>query len=160
RWIGRISPPGVVAYHETDSLSVWNSGNAAFRRSWEWGYRLTHPNESPVRDRTGYTSMPGGRGGRVGTLGGFGLAVSRSSPHPRQAVALIRFLIARELRSKADPSHPESGAEPQLYDLPQILQVYAPSRQPSQQSSRLVRRPSNVTGHAYEDVSRAYFQAV
>src|SRR5262245_14971807 len=160
RWIGRISPSGVVAYRETDSLNVWDSGNAAFRRSWQWGYRLTHPHESPVRDRTGYTSIPGGRGGRVGTLGGYGLAVSRSSAHPREAVALIRFLIASELRSKADPSYPEPVAEPQLYDLPQFLQSYAPSHQPSQQSIRLVSRPSNVTGHAYKDVTQAYFQAM
>jgi trehalose/maltose transport system substrate-binding protein len=96
----------------------------------------------------------------VGTLGGYGLAVSRTSAHPREAVALIRFLIARELRSKADLSHPEPGAEPQLYELPQILQAYAPSPQLSQRSSRLVTRPSNVTGYAYEDVTQAYFQAV
>ena len=160
RWIGWISPPGVVAYHETDSLNLWDSGNAAFRRSWEWGYRLTHRRESPVRDRTGYTSMPGGRGGRVGTLGGYGLAVPRSSAHPREAVALIRFLIARELQSKADPPHPEPAAGPQLYGLPQILQAYAASPQLSQQSSQLVSRPSNITGRAYEDVSQAYFQAV
>src|SRR5215831_5093604 len=159
-WIGRISPPGVVAYRETDSLNVWNSGNAAFMRSWEWGYRLTHPHESPVRGSTGYTSMPGGSGGRAGTLGGYGLAVSRSSTHSREAVALIRFLIGRELRSKADPPDPQPAAEPQLYDLPQILQAYAPSHQLSQQSSRLVSRPSNVTGDAYDGVTRAYFQAV
>src|SRR5262245_7428633 len=138
RWIGRISPPGVVAYHETDSLSVWNSGNAAFRRSWQWGYRLTHPHESPVRDRTGYTSIPGGRGGRVGTLGGYGLAVSRSSAHPREAIALIRSLIAGELRSRADPSHPEPALDSRLYDLPQTLQAYATSHQLSHQTSRLV----------------------
>jgi trehalose/maltose transport system substrate-binding protein len=160
RWIGRISPPAVVAYRETDSLNLWNSGNAAFRRSWEWGYRLTHVNESPVRDRTGYTSMPGSRGGRVATLGGFGLAISRSSSHPREAVALIRFLVGRERRSKADPSQPKPAAGAQLYHLPQILQAYAPSPQFSQQSSRLVSRPSNVTGQAYEDVNQAYIQAV
>ena len=96
----------------------------------------------------------------MGTLGGYGLAVSRSSNHPREAVALIRFLIARELRSKADPSYAERAAELHLYDLPQILQVYAPSPQLSQQSSRLVSRPSNVTGHAYKDVTQAYFQAM
>src|SRR5499425_3059598 len=128
RWIGRISPPAVVAYRETDSLNVWDSGNAAFMRGWQWGYRLTHPHESPVRDRTGYTSIPGGRGGRVGTLGGYGLAVPRSSAHPQEAVALIRFLVARELRSNTDPSHPEPAAGLQLYDLPQVLQAYAPSR--------------------------------
>src|SRR5215813_13800163 len=44
-WIGWISPPGVLAYQDTDSLNVWDSGNAAFRRSWEWGYSLSHPGE-------------------------------------------------------------------------------------------------------------------
>jgi len=104
--------------------------------------------------------MPGGSAVRVGTLGGYGLAVSRSSTHPREAVALIRFLVASELRSKADPSYAERAAELHLYDLPQILQSYAHSSQLSQQNSRLVSRPSNVTGHSYEDVTQAYFQAV
>ena len=94
------------------------------------------------------------------TLGGYGLAVSRSSAHPREAAALIRFLIARELQSKADRAHPEPAAGPQLYDLPHILQAYAPSPQLTQQSGRLVSRPSNVTGRAYEDVTQAYFQKV
>jgi trehalose/maltose transport system substrate-binding protein len=160
RWIGRISPRAVLAYRETDSVNVWESGNAAFLRIWAVGDRLLHPHESPVADKTGYTSMPGGRGGRVGTLGGYGLAVSRYSAHPQEAVALIRFLLARELQSKAGPSHPESAADPQLYDLPQVLQAYAPSHQLSQQRSGLVNRPSNVTGHAYEDVTQAYIQAV
>src|SRR5262249_33723236 len=160
RWIGWISPPGVVAYHQTDSLNVWDSGNAAFRRGWEWGYSLTHPRESPIRDRTGYTSMPGGRGGRVGTLGGFGLAISRPSAHPREAIALIRFLITTELQSTADRAYLEPAAGPQLYEVPQILQAYAPSPQLRQQSNRLLSRPSNVTGHAYEDVTQAYIEAV
>ena len=160
RWIGKISPPAVVAYRETDSLNVWNSGNAAFMRSWEWGHRLTHPSESAVRGRTGYTSMPGGRAGRVGALGGYGLAVSRSSPHPREAVALIRFLMDSEQQSKVDSSHPEPAAVPQLFDLPQILQAYAHSPQLSQQKTRLVSRPSNVSGRAYEDVTQAYVRAV
>src|SRR5262245_3866879 len=138
RWIGRISPPSVVAYRETDSLNVWDSGNAAFMRSWQWGYRLTHPHESPVRDKTGYTSIPGGPGGRVGILGGYGLADSKTSAHPREAVALIRFLIARELQSKPNASNPPPAPELKLYDLPQTLQAYATSHQLSHQTSRLV----------------------
>ena len=158
-WVGSISPPGVVAYRETDSLNVWESGNAAFMRSWQWRYRLTHPRESPMRDKTGYTSMPAGREGRADTLGGYGLAVSRSSAHPQEAIALIRFLVAQEQQSRADLDH-GPVVEPQLYDLPKILQASASSSQLSQQSSRLVSRPSNVTGHAYEDVTQAYIQAV
>ena len=95
----------------------------------------------------------------MGTLGGYGLSVSRSAAHPREAVALIRFLIAKEQQSKADSAHYASVAG-RLYGLPQTLQVYAPSPQPAEHHSRLVSRPSNVAGHAYEDVSRAYFQSV
>jgi trehalose/maltose transport system substrate-binding protein len=159
-WIGWISPPGVVAYRETDSLNVWDSGNAAFVRSWVWPYRLSHPHESPVRDRTGYTSMPGGRGGRVGTLGGYGLAIPRSSAHPREAVALIRFLIDRELESKAEPAHHELATEPELYQLPQVLNAYAPAPQLSQHGGQLASRPSNITGRDYEAVTEAYTGAV
>jgi trehalose/maltose transport system substrate-binding protein len=67
RWVGWISPPGVLAYRELDSMNVWNSGASAFRRTWQWDYRLNHWQESAMPDRTGYTSMPGGPGGRVGT---------------------------------------------------------------------------------------------
>ncbi|WP_429629626.1 extracellular solute-binding protein [Tunturiibacter psychrotolerans] len=159
-WVNRISPPGVVAYRETDSLNVWDAGNAAFMRSWDWDYRVAHPRTSPVRDKTGYASMPGGRGGRVGTLGGYGLAIPRSSAHPQEAVSLIRFLITREMRAKSNPSNSEPAPKPQVYDLPQILQLYAPLPQLNQQSRQLVSRPSNVTGHAYEDVTGAYIQSV
>ena len=104
--------------------------------------------------------MPGGRGRRVGTLGGYGLAVSRSSAHPREAVALIRFLLAKELQLKTEPAHHELATEPELYQLPQVLQAYAASPQPNQQGSQLVSRPSNVTGQTYEAVTEAYVRAV
>ena len=42
RWVGTISPPGVVAYREWDSTNVWASGNAAFHRIWASDSRLAH----------------------------------------------------------------------------------------------------------------------
>ena len=95
----------------------------------------------------------------MSALGGYGLAVSRSSTHPREAITLIRFLIAKEPQEKVDSRQADVAAGPQ-YGLPQILQSYTPSPQLTQQNSRLVVRPSSVTGHAYEDVSQAYMQAV
>jgi trehalose/maltose transport system substrate-binding protein len=38
RWVGSISPPGVVAYGKWDADNVWGSGKAAFLRGW--GVRL------------------------------------------------------------------------------------------------------------------------
>ncbi len=67
RWIGWISPPGVVAYQEFDSMHVFDSGRAAFNRIWlltpltktgqtrHFGWR-----SSPPVVKTGFSRMPGG----------------------------------------------------------------------------------------------------
>src|ERR1700675_2183845 len=106
RWIGWISPPSVVAYAELDSENVLDSGGAAFGRVWG-GITIAHGGQSRLLHlrtslnvgRTGYTSIPGGLGGRAGTLGGSGLAVSRHSLHPREAIELVRFLNRAEVHS-------------------------------------------------------------
>jgi trehalose/maltose transport system substrate-binding protein len=159
-WIGWISPPSVVAYSELDTMNVWESGEAAFRRTWQWHYRLTHQQESAMSDRTGYSSMPGGPGGRVGTLGGTGLAVSRQSAHPKEAVELIRFLIRRELQSKDESAGTQPASHPAVYDLPLVLGSYGHSNSPNEPKSAVVSRPSNVAGHEYEEVTKAYIVSV
>ena len=159
-WVGWISPPSVVAFRETDSMNMWNSGRAAFWRTWQWNYRLTHWNEPAMGDRTGFTSVPGGKGGRVGTLGGTGLAISRSADHAREAIALVRFLIGQELKSKQDGAAVGSAQQPELYDLPQALISYNRPATTNEESSGVVVRPSIIIGDAYEEVSRAYAQSV
>ena len=159
RWVGRISPPGVVAYRELDSLNVWNAGETAFRRSWQWHDHLAHWQEPAMAGKTGFTSMPGGRGGRMGTLGGIGFGVSRSSSHPQEAISLIRFLIDRERQAQADrtDNHPSPL---ELYDLPRALDPNSNDAAPDSQRGGIVSRPSGVSGQAYEKVSTAYMNAV
>ena len=160
RWVGWISPPGVVAYRELDSMNVWDSGQAAFRRTWQWNYRLAHWQDSAMPDKTGYSSMPGGPGGQVGTLGGIGLGVSRVSAHPQEAVALVRFLVDRELQAKVARQNAQVPSQPEMYGLPLVVDPYFRSAKPDQPRGSLVSRPSNVTGQLYETVTRAYLEAV
>jgi trehalose/maltose transport system substrate-binding protein len=159
-WIGRISPPGVVAYRELDSMNLWNSGGAAFRRSWQSDFRLSHWQNSLVGAVTGYTSVPGGPGGRASTLGGTGLGVSRSSAHPLEAIAYIRSLVYRDIQSRQERAHSGPPAQPELYDLPLDLQPYALPSGSGQKRGGLVARPSIVSGQAYEEVTKAYMMAV
>ena len=161
RWVGWITPPSVVAFREPDSMNLWQSGRAAFWRTWQWDYRLTHWNETTTMgDKTGYTSLPGGHGGRAGTLGGTGLAISRSSAHPQEAKALLRFLIHRELQSKKDSAGAKPPVQPELHDLPRVLDPYIHSAAMNSVKSGVVVRPSIVAGDQYEGVTKAYFQAV
>jgi trehalose/maltose transport system substrate-binding protein len=157
-WIGRISPPGVVSYRETDSLNIWNSGNAAFLRSWEWADHLTHPGASPMQQNTGVTSMPGDGTMQVSALGGYGLAVPRSSAHLEEAIALIRFLLATDLQATTASANRRPPTAVQFDNLPSVLWIPNPSTPPSQ--TQLVSRPANVSGDRYQAVTQAYSQAV
>ena len=159
RWVGWISPPGVLSYTEADGTNVWASERAAFWRTWQWKFKLAHWRESTLPDLTGYTSVPGGAAARVGVLGGTGLAVSRFSDHPQEAMALLRFLINDELASEHNLAPALGDSQPELYDLPWLAGANAKSKKSGIPPS-IINRPSDVTGQAYEKVSTAYMQAV
>jgi trehalose/maltose transport system substrate-binding protein len=161
RWVGSISPPGVVAYGKWDAENLWASGKTAFLRSWASDYSLTALN-TPPRNATGFgvTSVPGGSAGRASTLGGNGLAVPRTSAHPREAMEMIRFLRRRDIQLTRDHAHSSPPTQIELFALPSILQPYPQIAKLLPERASVVARPSVVTGQKYEDVSRAYIRAV
>jgi trehalose/maltose transport system substrate-binding protein len=161
RWVGSISPPGVVGYEEWDALNVWVAGDAAFMRGWPTAYLESHAAESPIRDSFDISLLPGGRAGRVGTLGGAALAVSRSSTHPREALKLVQFLSSSDVQMKRSRLFSQPPTQPDLYDLPAVLEANPRFALFSQAfRTGITRRPSNVTGKKYHDVTSAYVKAV
>jgi trehalose/maltose transport system substrate-binding protein len=161
RWVGSISPPAVVAYEKWDADNVWDSGRAAFHRAWVSDYSLFVFHTPPGNaTQYGVTSMPGGSAGRADTLGGNGLAVSRTSAHPREALQLIRFLLRRDVQLMRARANSEAPKEQELYDLPEILGPYPQLAVSWQHRGSVVARPSIVSGEKYEDVSRAYIRAL
>lgn len=161
-WVGTISPPSVLSYQEWDAAnSFWTSGRAAFFRGWTSDYFISHPVAYPFIGQSGLTSIPGGTIARAGALGGFGLAVSRSSTHQPQAVALIRFLLRKEAELEEARLHTEPPKRPALYELPSILTAYSRrTNSGGKPGSGVVTRPSTIAGQQYEQVSRAYVGAV
>jgi trehalose/maltose transport system substrate-binding protein len=169
RWVGSISPPGVVGYREWDSTNVWASGRAAFHRVWASDSRLAHlaglqAGETiiglPMKEKIGVTSMPGGIAGRASVLGGSGLAVSQCSKHPREAIALIRYLLQADAQRKRIRFQPGAAERLELYDLPGILDQDPHSVKRSKPWDGVIARPSSVVGDKYEQVTRAYIRAV
>ena len=166
RWVGSISPRSVVAYREWDTTNLWGAGRAAFSRAWEsdqvlldWPGSPNNRSRGGLRvDKVGIARLPGGPRGRAGTLGGTGLAVSRTSAHRRETLELVRFLSQRRIerrgvRQTAGPDLPE------VRDLPAFLA--APRRPGSAPGSiGLVIRPSAVTGTKYEAVTTAFIRGV
>ena len=161
-WIGQISPPNVISYEEWDAIQAFYAGKAAFYRGWARSYVLSVEDNSTIRDRIAITSIPGGKAGQAGTLGGFGLGVSQSASHRTEALELVRFLVHRETEFGAvrSDSGPEQRLEP--YGLPVLLKAYSDISDIGQQQrgSGVVSRPSTVAEEKYEGVARAYVRAV
>jgi len=160
-WIGRISPPGVVGYREWDSLNVWVAGDAAFMRHWPSAYVDSQAAGSPIRDKFDAAMLPGGKSGRVGALGGWGLAVSRFSAHSHEALELVRYLTRRDVQVNRFRVLSQPPTLSELYNSPEVLESN-PRFDVLSQAFRIgiVSRPSNVSGKKYQDVTDAYIQAV
>jgi trehalose/maltose transport system substrate-binding protein len=160
-WVGSISPPSVVGYREWDSLNVWIAGDAAFMRNWPSAYVNSQAAGSQIRNKFDIALLPGGKGGRVGTFGGWGLAVSRFSAHPREALELVRYLTRKDVQVWRSRVLSQPPTLPELYNLPEVLEPN-PRFDLLSQAFRtgMVSRPSNVTGKKYQDVTGAYIQAV
>jgi len=160
-WVGTISPPAVVGYRQWDSLNVWNAGNAAFMRHWTSAYVDSQVAGSQIRNKFDVTLLPGGKSGSVGTLGGWGLGVSRFSPHPREALELVRYLTRKDAQVERSRVLSAPPTLPELYKLPEVREPNPRFHLLSQAfRTGIVLRPSNVSGKKYQDVSEAYFQAV
>jgi multiple sugar transport system substrate-binding protein len=92
-----ISPPGVTAYKEDESRRLFQDGRAVFLRNWSYVWRLVQAKDSPLAGKVGVRPMVRTGGAPAsGTLGGWGLAVSRWSRFPDQATAFIRHAATVE----------------------------------------------------------------
>jgi trehalose/maltose transport system substrate-binding protein len=161
RWVGSISPPTVVGYKEWDALNAWVAGDAAFMRNWPTAYVDSQAAGSPIRNKFDITLLPSGNAASVGTLGGAGLAVSRFSAHPREALELVQYLCRRDVQVQRSRILSEPPTLPELYELPAVREPNPRFGLLSQAfRTGVVSRPSNVTGKKYEDVTSAYIQAV
>ena len=161
RWVGSISPPGVVAYKEWDAENIWQAGKAAFMRQWASGFIAARASGSLIRDSFDVAPLPGGRAGIAATLGGSGYGVSAHSLHPREAAMLVRFLCGRDEQVRRCRIASEAPTMPQLYEEPEVLASNPHfSRVVEVFRKGVILRPSRSAGKMYPEVSRAYYEAV
>jgi trehalose/maltose transport system substrate-binding protein len=160
-WVGSISPPSVTAYLEWDALNIWRSGNAAFMRNWPTAYSASDSEPSAVGNKFAATVLPSGRAGHTGTLGGASLSVFRNSRHPKEAVALVRYLCRRDVELARALASSQPPVFPALFDVPEVLKTRPHFVELKRMFlNGVVARPSTITGTKYVQVSEAYFKAV
>jgi trehalose/maltose transport system substrate-binding protein len=156
RWVGSISPRGVLNYAEEEARGVFQSGNAVFMRNWPYARALAESEGSPVRGLVGVAALPAG----AGVLGGAQLAVSRYSRHPRLAASLVMALTGRAEQKRRALAGGFNPTLPALYRDAEIRRANPYYDVMAQALARAVARPAAVTGTRYNRVSSAFANAV
>ncbi len=160
-WIGKISPPSVIAFKEQDSRNVLHAGNAAFARDWLWRQFSLELLSDNLRSSISIALLPAGPVRRASALGGQSLSVSKYSKHPQEAVDLIRYLTSHDEQLNLWNKHAMLPTRREFYADPKYLQTRPKVAQLWKDLETVtVPRPSTVSGVHYDDVSRAYASSV
>jgi trehalose/maltose transport system substrate-binding protein len=118
----RISPPGVTTYMERESLQEFLEGRALFHRNWAYAWGQVQRQDSKVRERAGVVPLPRADGHPgAGALGGWNLAVSRFTRHPREAWQLVDWLTSREAQRRKALGEGRIPTLTALYGDPELL---------------------------------------
>ncbi|HWU90400.1 MAG TPA: ABC transporter substrate-binding protein [Kofleriaceae bacterium] len=161
-WIGTISPPGVLSYQEGESHGIFLAGDAVFMRNWPYAYGLAQEDKSPVKDKVGISVLPKGAGAgarSAAALGGWNLAVSKFSKHPKEAAELALYLTSPEEQKRRAIA---ANLQPTIVSLYQDKDVVAAN--PLFTSlvdtfKAAVPRPATATKGKYNRVSTEFWNA-
>lgn len=161
-WVGKIAPPGVTSYQEEEARGVWQAGNAAFMRNWPYAYSLGNSADSPIKGKFDVTVLPKGgpNGQHAATLGGWQLAVSRFSKHPKEAVSLVVYLTGYQEQKRRAIKGSFLPTRPALYKDPDVLAANPFMGKLYDVFVNAVPRPSAQTKQKYNQVSSAFWTAV
>lgn len=129
-----VSPPGVTTYQEEETRRFFQSGQAAFLRSWPYVWPLANEETSPIKGKIGIKPMVHAFGKSAGAcLGGWGLGIAKSSKHPEEAWKAIQYFTSVEaqrrfiLQAGYVPSRRELFTDPEIVakysHYPQLLEV-------------------------------------
>ncbi len=161
-WMGTITPRRVTAFNEEDARTTFQLGNAVFMRNWPYAWSLLNAPESLVAGKVGVAPLP--RGGATGesaaTLGGWQLAVAKTSAHPEVAADLVRYLSSAAVQKQRAISGSYAPTIMSLYEDAEVLEANPFFAELRPILERAVARPSASTGQDYMAVSGHIWDAV
>jgi len=162
-WIGTIAPQGVLNYEEEEARGIFQGGNAVFMRNWPYAYKSAQDEKSPIKDKVGVAVLPKGAGANArsaSALGGWNLAVSKFSKHPKEAADLVLYLTGPEEQKRRATA---GGFQPTIVSLYQDKDVLAANplfASLAESFKSAVPRPTTITKGKYNQASTAFWSAV
>lgn len=161
-WVGGIAPSAVTGYLEEDSRGVWQGGNAAFHRNWQYVYSISAADDSDLQGKFDMVQLPMGDGDQhAACLGGGNLMVSQYSPNRDAAKAFSKYMTSAEVQASRAIELSNSSTLREVYGNPDVIAANPFMKDLYETfESGSVSRPSSVSADLYNDVSIAFFTKV
>ncbi|MFL6596143.1 MAG: ABC transporter substrate-binding protein [Chthoniobacterales bacterium] len=129
----RISPPGTTANTEEETRLIFQSGRAIFLRNWPYVSITSQQPGSMMIGKVGIKPMPATPKGRpAATLGGWGMAIAKNSPHKEEAWKFSEYVSAlpQVMRVQAHRGSPpalkafyENNNDPTWRDIYRVMET-------------------------------------
>ena len=158
--IGKITPRGVTSYQEDQTEHAFDDGDAAFARNWPYQYGIGVKAGSKVKGKFSVTVLPHGTTGHsVGTIGGWGLGISKFSKHKGAATEFVRYMTSPAVE-KFDAI--SNSNVPTIISVAKNRQVRAknPYLKPAIASVPRVTRPAKFLKTHYNEASKVIYQGI
>lgn len=158
-WVGSIAPQGVTTYQEEDARNVFQGGNSMFMRNWPYAYSAGQADDSPISGSFDVYPVPATEGqDKVGTVGGWQLAVNTYSQNKEAAIEFVRYLGSPEMQKWRAIHYSFVPNVPSVSEDPQVIEAM-PFLSTMTEVTR-VTRPSREAGDLYNEFSTIFFQGV
>jgi len=155
-----ISPPGVTTYQEEETRRFFQSGESAFLRSWPYVWPLANAEGSELKGKIGIKPMVHAAGQQSGAcLGGWGLAISKSSRHQQEAWTAIQYLSGAEPQRRYIMEAGYVPSRKELFTDPQVVQEYPHYPQLLEIVGTAVLRPPIAQYAQASDILQRYLSA-
>ena len=121
-WKYKISPENTFTeMKEEEVRRNFQSGDALFERNWTYAWKLHQSNDSPVKGKTGVTTLPHFANGKSSsTLGGWHIGLSKYSDMKKEAWELIKYIISYDVQKKMIMTIGWNPARKDVYDDPDV----------------------------------------
>jgi len=117
-----VTPAAVGSFAEPEALQSFEAGEAAFLRNWPYAWQELQRPGSAVAGKVGVTTMVASADGRhAATQGSWGLAVLAGSPHPSEAVAVLRALTSASSQRQLVQRYGYTPTLTSLFDDPDLV---------------------------------------
>ncbi|PMB44448.1 ABC transporter substrate-binding protein [Fischerella thermalis CCMEE 5201] len=155
-----ISPPGVTTYQEEETRRIFQSGQAAFLRSWPYVWPLANEKASPIRGKIAIKPMVSASGESSGAcLGGWGLGISKTTKHPQEAWKAIQYFTSEAAQRRFILQAGFVPSRRSLFTDPQIVATYPHYPQLLEVVEQAVLRPPIAQYAQTSDILQRYLSA-